>query len=130
MHIFDDLCKELPDFDTYLTTEFTIRQYHYVKKAKTKAVPLKMLIKKLFTPADPDNQSSTEMLEKVAAIGIQAILNKLLDEKKATYKYLSISGTEFSYEHCRGAVKEIFLGKMAYNGLAESSFAGLTAQIQ
>ena len=76
------------------------------KKAKTKAVPLKMLIKELFTPADPDNQSSTEMLEKVAAIGIQAIIDELLDEKKATYKYLSISGTEFSYEHCPAAVKE------------------------
>ena len=46
------------------------------------------------------------MLEKVAAIGIQAILDELLDEKKATYKYLSISGTEFSYEHCPDAVKE------------------------
>ena len=130
MHIFDDLRKELLDFDTYLTTEFTIRQSHYVKKSKTKAVPLKMLIKELFTPADPDNQSSSKMLEKVAAIGIQAILDELLDEKKATYKYLSISGTEFSYEHCPDAVKEKMLGKMASNDLAESSFAGLTAQIQ
>ena len=49
-----------------------MRQSHYVKKGKTKAVPLKMLIKELFTPVDPDNQSSIEMLEKVAAIGIQA----------------------------------------------------------
>ena len=65
-----------------------------------------MLIKELFTLADPNNQSSIEMLEKVAAIGIQAILDKLLDEKKATYKYLSISGTEFSYEHCPDTVKE------------------------
>ena len=70
------------------------------------------------------------MLEKVAAIGIQAILDELLDEKKATYKYLSISGTEFSYEHCPDSVKEKMLGKMASNDLAESSFAGLTAQIQ
>ena len=76
MHIFDDLCKELPDFDTHLTIEFMIRQSHSVKKTKTKAVPLKMLIKELFTLADPNNQSSTEMLEKVTAIGIQAILDQ------------------------------------------------------
>ena len=130
MHLFDGLRKELPEFDTYLTTEFKVRKSHYVKKSNTKAVPLKMLIKELFTPTDSDNQGSTEMLEKVAAIGIQAILDELLDEKKATYKYLSISGTEYSYEHCPDDVKEKMLGMMASNDIVESSFAGLTAQIQ
>ena len=52
------------------------------------------------------------------------------DEKKATYKYLSISRSEFSYEHCPEDVKKSMLGKMAYNDLAERSFAGVTAQVQ
>ena len=67
---------------------------------------MKILIKELFTPTDPDYQDTTKMLEKVAAIAIQAILDELLDEKKATYKYLSISGPEFLYEHCPDSVKE------------------------
>ena len=52
------------------------------------------------------------------------------NEKKATYKYLSISGSEFSYEKCPEDVKKSMLGKMASNDLAESSFAGVTAQVQ
>ena len=52
------------------------------------------------------------------------------NEKKATYKYLSISGSEFSYKHCPEDVKKPMLGKMASNDLAESSFAGVTTQVQ
>ena len=52
------------------------------------------------------------------------------NEKKATYKYLSISGSEYSYEHCPEDVKKSMLGKMASNDLDESSFAGVTAQVQ
>ena len=67
MHLFNNLHKELLDFDAYLTSEFQVRKSHYIKKSNTTAVPIKMLIKELFTPADPDNQDSIEMLEKVAA---------------------------------------------------------------
>ena len=52
------------------------------------------------------------------------------NEKKATYKYVSISGSDFSYEHCPEDVNKSMLGKMTSNDLAESSFAGVTAQVQ
>ena len=52
------------------------------------------------------------------------------NERKATYKYLSISVSEFSYDHCPEDIKKSMLGKMASNDLAESSFAGVTAQVQ
>ena len=58
------------------------------------------------------------------------LVDDLVDESKASYKYLSISGSEFSYEHCPEDVKKAMLGKMASNDLAESSFAGVTAQVQ
>ena len=52
------------------------------------------------------------------------------DEKKATYKYLSISGSEFSHENCPDDVKRAMLGQWASNDLAEIPFAGVTAQVQ
>ena len=79
---------------------------------------------------DKDNQDSTEILEKLAGVGIVALIDELEDEKKATYKYLSVSGTVFSFEHCPGDEKKAMLGKMASNDLSESSFDGVTAQVQ
>ena len=105
------------------------KKTEYVEASSTKAVPLKELIKEIFHPVDEDNHHSTEMLENLAGIGIAALIAELEDEDKATYKYLSISGTEFSYEHCPDNVKKAMIGKMASNDLAESSFAGVTAQV-
>jgi hypothetical protein len=130
MHIFDELREELPEFDEFLTQKFEKQQTHRVDKSNTKAIPYKMLIKELFSPQDRDNKDSTPMLEKVAAIGIEAFKDEMENEKKASYKYLSISGSEYSYDHCPEEVKEAMLGLMATNDLAESSFAGVTAQVQ
>ena len=101
-----------------------------VEALYTKTVPLKDLIKELFSPTNLDNQDSTEILETITTIGIEALIDELLDEKKATYKYLSISGSEFSHEHFPDYVKRVMLGQWASNDLAESSFAGVTAQVQ
>lgn len=130
LHIFDDLRSELPEFDAYLKHEFENKKTECVKASSTKAIPLKELIKEIFCPVDEDNRDSTEMLENLAGIGIAGLIAELEDEKKATYKYLSISGTEFSYEHCPDNAKKAIIGKMASNDLAESSFAKVTAQVQ
>ena len=92
-------------------------------------MPLKKLIKELFTPTYHDNQDITNFLEKITVIGIQELLDGLEDEKKATYKYLSISRSEFSWEHCPPDVKKAMLGNMASKYLAESSFVRVTAQV-
>ena len=88
-----------------------------------------MLLKELFHPADHDNKDSTSILEVVAKIAVEAMKKELEDEKKATYKYLSISGSSFSYNHCSEEEKEAMLGKMATNNYVESSFAGVTSQV-
>ena len=41
-----------------------------------------------------------------------------------------MSGSPYSFEHCPEEVKEAMMGMMAVNDLAESSFAGVTAQVQ
>ena len=130
MHIFDGITVEIKEFKDYLTSEFETKTSYYVKKSKSKAVPLKMLIKELFSPRDRDNKDSTPMLEKIGRIGIEALLGELENQKKATYKYLSMSESNFSFEHCPDATKDAMIGLMATNDLAESSFAGVTAQVQ
>ena len=79
-----------------------------------------MLLKELFHPSDQDNKDCTTTLEEVAHIAIEAIRMELEDENKATYKYLSISGSSFSFEHCSDEEKKAMLEKMATNDLSES----------
>jgi len=59
-----------------------------------------------------------------------AICTELQDEKKATYKYLSISGSEYSWNHCGEEKKKALLGNTATNNEAESTLGGTTANIQ
>ena len=112
LHIFDELRDELPEFKAFLEYEFDNKKSAYVEESNEKAVPLKEIFKELFSPENLDNQDSTDILEKIAAIGIVALVVKMENEKKATYKYLSISGSEFSYEHCPEDVKKSMLGKL------------------
>ena len=130
MHLFDDLANELPEFKDFLKYQFEDEKIEFIAESKTKSVPYKKLIDELFSPKDDDNKDSTVILEKVAMLAIEAILRELEDQTKATYKYLSLSGSPFSFDHCPEDVKNAMLGMMAVNDLAESSFAGVTAQVQ
>ena len=130
MHIFDEIADELPEFRAFLKYEFEDKKTEYIKKSNSKSVPYKMLLKELFHPSDQDNKDCTSTLEEVAHIAIEAIRKELEDENKATYKYLSISGSSFSFDHCSDEEKKAMLGKMATNDLSESAFAGVTAQVQ
>ena len=129
MGMFEELAEELPEFKDYLTHQFENKQSEFIAKSGTKSTTWKMLIEELFSPQDEDNKNSTHMLKKVAASAIKAMIDEMEDESKATYKYLSISGSEYSYEHCPDDVKKAMLGKAATNDFAESSFAGVTQQV-
>ena len=104
---------------------------YFITASKNKSVcPYQTLIKELFLPTDRTNKSSTVFLEKVATIAIKAYLCKLEDPKKVMQKYISAFGSEFSYDHCSNKEKNATMGKMAVNDLAESSLAGVTAQLR
>ena len=83
---------DLTEFKYYMDYKCEYQTSHYAASSKTREVPLKKLIKELFTPTDRDNQDNTNVLEKLNVIGIQELLGDLEDYKKATYKYLSIYG--------------------------------------
>eukprot|EP00957_Ditylum_brightwellii_P140735 10721232-Ditylum_brightwellii.AAC.1 len=85
-----------------------------VVKSNAKAVLLKLLLEGLFTPRDINNKEATSMLEVVGAIAIKATIVKLEDQKR---------------QHIN-TIKESMIGKMVTNDLAESSFTGVTTQVQ
>ncbi|KAL7537517.1 hypothetical protein ACHAXR_007880 [Thalassiosira sp. AJA248-18] len=120
----------IPDFKLYLEHQFEGAKQRKVAESDSWAVPLKEVRRELFHPRDQDNKDSTEMLEILAKIACQAWIDELLDPKEAAFQYLSESKSEYSYEYCPEEMKEALLGAMAVNDLAESSFAGVTAQVQ
>ena len=69
------------------------------------------LRKELFHPSDATNAATNEHLVELAKVAAQAILNELHDEKKATWKYLSISGSTVSFKGCPKKVKEGLHGR-------------------
>ena len=93
MHIYDPIMDDLPEFKDYMDYHCEDWTSHYAASSKTMEVPLKKLIKELFTPTDRDTQYSTNFLEKLTVIGIQELLYELEYEKKDTYKDISISGS-------------------------------------
>ena len=91
---------------------------------------MKKLAEELFAPQDHDNKDSTPIMETLGVISLKAIIKELEDKTKATYKYLSLYGSEYSWEHCPETTKKSMLGKMVTNDFAESSFAGVTSRVQ
>ena len=91
---------------------------------------MKKLVEELFAPQDRDNKDITPMLDTIGTISLKAMIKELEYKTKATYKYLSLSGSEYSWENFPETTKKAMLGKMATNDLAESSFAGVTSQVQ
>ena len=63
-------------------------------------------------------------------IAADAICTELQDKTKATYKYLSISGSVYSWNYCGEEKKKVLLGNTASNDEAESTLGGTTANIQ
>ena len=87
-------------------------------------------MKELVAPQYRDNKDSTPMLETLDTIALNATIEELEDKTKATYNYLSLSGSEYSWEHCPETTNKAILGKMVTNDLAERSLAGVTSQFQ
>ena len=69
----------------------------FVVNYQTKAFPLKKLMEELLSPHDRNNKDSTTMLETLCTLSVKDVIKDLEDKTKANYKYLSISGTEYSW---------------------------------
>ena len=132
MGLMTPWAKQLPPFKEYLNHMFKKKTMRYVVSEKVtgaRAVPLQDLRHELFNPVDEDNKNCTQMLENIAKIAAQAWIDELMDPKKGTYQYMSESESPYCWSQCTDELKLALRGQMAVNDQAESSFAGVTAQI-
>ena len=117
-------------FKAFLISEFQNKKTEFLVKSQMKSFPLKKLVEELFSPQDRNNKEITTILETLVTISVKYMIKELEDKTKATYKYLSISGTEYYWEHCPLTTKKFMLGKIVTNDLSEISFTGVTSQVQ
>ena len=111
MSMFSKYLDKLPPFRKYWDHLFEKTQMVVVaSESRAKVLEFAELRKELFHPSDPTNAATYECLVQLAQVAAQGILNELHDEKKATWKYLSISGSHFSYQGCPSDVRNELLG--------------------
>jgi hypothetical protein len=88
------------------------------------------LRKELFHPSDPTNVATNNCLVQLARVAAQGILDELHYQNKATWKYLTISGSPVLYQGCPPNVRNELLGHEAMNDWSESALGGTTHQLQ
>ena len=127
-----DFRDELPPFDNYMTHKFELEttSCFACPASATKAVSLQMLWKELFQPTDQDNKESTGLLEELAVTVTQVWIDELINPNKVTWQFMSESEREYLYDYSSDEYKEALFDMVAANDLAESSFVGVTAQVQ
>ncbi len=129
MGIFNEFYEELPPFKEYWTFLFKKKRRFISKSTGAKVLPVSKLREECFQPHNKTNKEVGERVIELAQVAATAILKELHDQKKATWKYLTISGTNFSFTLCPDEVKERLLGCEATNDLSESALGGTTQQI-
>ena len=120
MHIFDEFINELPPFKDYMNLMFKKRTTRVIaRKSGARVVPLKSVKRELFRPKSRTDKDTSGRVIELAAVAATAIHDELHDTKKATWKYLSKSGSEHSWAKCSEERKMALLGTKATNCEAE-----------
>ena len=131
MGMMDPWYKQLPTFQEYLYHKLKQQKTNYFNSTSiTKSVPLKDLHKELLSTTYQDNKDRTEIIEELGVVAETNWVQELLDPNKDTYPLMSESGAEQSWYGLPDDLKEAFLGFIVVDDLAESSFAGVTSQLQ
>ena len=129
--MMDTWAAELPPFHENMDHKLKQQKTNYFNSTSTtKAVPLKELCKELLSPTYQENKDITQMLQDLGVVAATRWVQELLDPKKATYPLMYESGAEYSWDGLSDNLMEALLGFMDVNDIADSSFAGVTSQIQ
>ncbi len=99
-------------------------------ESRAKVLQFAELRKELFHPSDPTNDATEEHLVQLARVAAQGILDKLHVQKKAMWKYSSISGSHLLYQGCPSNVWNELFGCVETNDRSESALGGTTHQLQ
>ena len=129
MNIFKEYRDQLPPFKEYWELTFKKKQMQVIAcQDGTKVVHFARLLKYLFDPKRlTDKETNERVIEEVAG---SAFICELLDQKKATWKYLSISGSNYCWKNSTAERTAALIGVPATNDEAESVLGGTTANIQ
>jgi hypothetical protein len=100
------------------------------RKDGSKVVHYARLLNSLFSPQREADLATTDTVHVLGSIAASTIIRELLDQNKATYKYLSVSESEFSHRYSTVERKHSLIGILATNDEAESILGGATANIQ
>ena len=89
MDIFKQYREELPPFDEYWEIIFKKKQMNVIsRKDGSKVVHYAKLLKSLFSPRREADLATTDTVHELGSIAASTIIRELLDQNKATYKYL------------------------------------------
>ena len=73
------------------------------------------LRKHLFTPTRTTDKETTAQVLELTNVAIETLISELENEKKATYWYLDISGSDYCVANSSDERKEALLGVSATN---------------
>jgi hypothetical protein len=131
MDIFKPYRDELPPFQEYWDIIFKKKQMKVIsRKDGSKVVHYARLLTCLFSPRREADLAATDRVHELGSIAASTIIRELLDQNKATYKYLLLSKSEFSHRYSTLARKQSLIGIRATNDEVESVLGGATANIQ
>ena len=131
MSIFAPFAEELPPFKEYLHKYFVRKQMRVVNKTTGMRVHhIAEALAELFNPVSATNNQCTPRMLELVVVAMKRLRDELLDERKATYYNLSISGHLRSFEHCSKEDRISSRGCMTTNDLAESGLGGVSRSIE
>jgi hypothetical protein len=132
MNIFEEYRNKLPPFKDYWELMYDKKQMKVVCHTDgSSVVHYKRIRNHLFHPTKKSDVETTEQVIELSRVATEALLRELLDEKKATYKYLSLSGSDYSAVHEKyESRQQALLGVTATNDEAESVLGGITSNVQ
>jgi hypothetical protein len=136
MDMWKPFSNELPPFEKYLNETFNKRQMKVIaRKSGANVVQYGLLREELFNPTRKSAAATYDRTLELARIAADAIISELLDETKATAKYLSIPDengeySEYSFKGASEEKKSMTLWKSATNDEAESVLGSATRNIQ
>jgi hypothetical protein len=81
----------------------------------TKIVHFARLLKYLFNPKRITDKNTNERVVELGSVATNAFIKELLDQKKATWKYLSISGSDYCWANSTDERKAALVGATATN---------------
>jgi hypothetical protein len=111
MNIFKEYREKLPPFKEYRELTFKKKQMQVVARQDgTKVVYFARLFKYLFDPQRLTDKETKQKVLEFGPVAVIAFIRELLDEKKATWKYLSISGSGYRWANSTDERKAALIG--------------------